>query len=110
MRSGRHLDIEERFRTPELLVQYGIRRAMNVILSGDGSPFGVLEVDSRSEGEFNDSHSDTTWAVTMWEAGPMACRWPVTDANPIDDFRFCGAPAVDGGSWCQFHCARFARQ
>jgi two-component sensor histidine kinase len=25
---------------------------MNVILQGDGSPFGVLEVDSRSEGEF----------------------------------------------------------
>jgi PAS domain S-box-containing protein len=50
-----HLDIEERFRTPELLVQYGIRRAMNVILSGDGNPFGVLEVDSRSEGEFDDN-------------------------------------------------------
>jgi PAS domain S-box-containing protein len=50
-----HLDIEERFRTPELLVQYGIRRAMNVILGGDGNPFGVLEVDSRSEGEFSDS-------------------------------------------------------
>ncbi len=26
---------------------------MNVILQGDGSPYGVLEVDSRSEGEFN---------------------------------------------------------
>jgi two-component sensor histidine kinase len=50
-----HLDIEERFRTPELLLQYGIRRAMNVILEGDGSPFGVLEVDSRSEGEFRQS-------------------------------------------------------
>ena len=50
-----HLDIEERFRTPELLVQYGIRRAMNVILGGDGTPFGVLEVDSRSEGEFTES-------------------------------------------------------
>lgn len=50
-----HLDIEERFRTPELLLQYGIRRAMNVILEGDGSPFGVLEVDSRSEGEFSES-------------------------------------------------------
>jgi two-component sensor histidine kinase len=50
-----HLDIEERFRTPELLLQYGIRRAMNVILEGDGSPFGVLEVDSRSEGEFSQS-------------------------------------------------------
>jgi two-component sensor histidine kinase len=48
-----HLEIEERFRTPELLVHYGIRRAMNVILGGDGTPFGVLEVDSRSEGEFS---------------------------------------------------------
>ena len=50
-----HLGIEERFRTPELLVQYGIRRAMNVILGGDNLPFGVLEVDSRSEGEFSQS-------------------------------------------------------
>ena len=49
-----HLENEERFRTPELLVEHGIRRAMNVILQGDGSPFGVLEVDSRSEGEFTE--------------------------------------------------------
>ena len=27
---------------------------MNVILQGDGSPFGVLEVDSQSEGEFSE--------------------------------------------------------
>ena len=47
-----HLENEQRFRTPELLLEHGIRRAMNVILQGDGSPFGVLEVDSRSEGEF----------------------------------------------------------
>src|SRR6476661_3332820 len=47
-----HLENEERFRTPELLVEHGIRRAMNVILQGDGTPFGVLEADSRSEGEF----------------------------------------------------------
>jgi two-component sensor histidine kinase len=47
-----HLENEQRFRTPELLVEHGIRRAMNVILQGDGSPFGVLEVDSRSAGEF----------------------------------------------------------
>lgn len=50
-----HLDNEERFRTPELLVEYGIRRAMNVILQGEGSPFGVLEVDSRSDGEFSEA-------------------------------------------------------
>jgi two-component sensor histidine kinase len=49
-----HLENEQRFRTPELLVEHGIRRAMNVILQGDGSPFGVLEVDSESEGEFSE--------------------------------------------------------
>ncbi len=47
-----HLEVEERFRTPEILVRHGIHRAMNVILQGDGRPFGVLEVDSRSEDEF----------------------------------------------------------
>ncbi len=47
-----HLGNEERFRTPEILRQHGIHRAMNVILQGDGRPFGVLEVDSRSEDEF----------------------------------------------------------
>jgi two-component sensor histidine kinase len=47
-----HLQNEERFRTPEILVRHGIHRAMNVILQGDGQPFGVLEVDSRSEDEF----------------------------------------------------------
>jgi two-component sensor histidine kinase len=49
-----HLENEQRFRTPELLIEHGIHRAMNVILQGDGSPFGVLEVDSRSEGEFGE--------------------------------------------------------
>src|SRR6516162_3934737 len=47
-----HLENEDRFRTPELLVEHGIRRAMNVILQGDGKPFGVLEVDSRYDNEF----------------------------------------------------------
>jgi two-component sensor histidine kinase len=47
------LENEERFRTPDLLVRYGIHRAMNVILQGEGRPFGVLEVDSRSEHEFS---------------------------------------------------------
>jgi two-component sensor histidine kinase len=47
-----HLDIEERFRTPEILVKHHVHRAMNVILQGDGRPFGVLEVDSRSDDEF----------------------------------------------------------
>jgi two-component sensor histidine kinase len=49
-----HLENEERFRTPDLLRAHGVRRAINVILQGDGAPFGVLEVDSRSEGEFSE--------------------------------------------------------
>jgi two-component sensor histidine kinase len=49
-----HLENEERFRTSELLRDHDVRRAVNVILQGDGAPFGVLEVDSRSEGEFSE--------------------------------------------------------
>jgi two-component sensor histidine kinase len=49
-----HLENEERFRTSELLRDHGVRRAINVILQGDGTAFGVLEVDSRSEGEFSE--------------------------------------------------------
>ncbi len=60
LRTGRpvisnHLESEERFRTPELLAAHGVRRAINVILQGDGAPYGALEVDSRSEGEFTES-------------------------------------------------------
>jgi two-component sensor histidine kinase len=47
-----HLENEERFRTPEILARHDVHRAMNVILQGDGRPFGVLEVDSRSGDEF----------------------------------------------------------
>ncbi|MGA7323218.1 MAG: histidine kinase dimerization/phosphoacceptor domain -containing protein [Rhodomicrobium sp.] len=50
-----HLENEERFRTPELLAAHGVRRAMNVILQGDDAPYGVLEADSRSEGEFTEN-------------------------------------------------------
>jgi two-component sensor histidine kinase len=50
-----HLENEERFRTPELLLVHGVRRAINVILQGDSTPYGVLEVDSRSPGEFNEN-------------------------------------------------------
>jgi two-component sensor histidine kinase len=47
-----HLQLEERFKTPAILVRHGVHRAMNVILQGDGRPFGVLEVDSRSDDAF----------------------------------------------------------
>jgi two-component sensor histidine kinase len=49
-----HLASEERFRTPDLLAAHRVRRAINVILQGEGVPYGVLEVDSRAAGEFSE--------------------------------------------------------
>lgn len=49
-----HLEREQRFRTPQLLRRHGVRRAINVILAGGRTPYGVLEVDSRSPGEFSE--------------------------------------------------------
>ena len=79
-----HLENEERFRTPELLLEHGIRRAMNVILQGDGEPFGVLEVDSRSEGEF--SANDISFlqgAANILRHGHLpATRGAIADGRP----------------------------
>lgn len=48
-----HLAAEARFRTPALLAEHGVRRAINVVIAGDGPAFGVLEADSRDPGDFH---------------------------------------------------------
>ena len=51
-----HLHEETRFRTPQLLADHGVRRAINVLIErgGEGNrPFGVLEVDSPDPGQFD---------------------------------------------------------
>lgn len=48
------LDRETRFRTPTLLIEHGIRRAMNIAISVDDKPFGVLETDGHHPGEFSE--------------------------------------------------------
>lgn len=48
-----HLDGETRFRTPALMADHGVRRAINVVIRGDSAPFGVLEADSPDPGEFS---------------------------------------------------------
>jgi GAF domain-containing protein len=48
-----HLGQESRFRTPRLLADYGVVRAINVLIRGDGEPYGVLEADSRDPGAFS---------------------------------------------------------
>ena len=48
-----HLAKESRFRTPLVLAEHGIHRAINVIVEAeDGLPFGVLEADSSDRSQF----------------------------------------------------------
>ena len=52
------LSTETRFRTPGLLKRHDIQRAINVILQGSGTPFGVLEADSQIGGTFTEHDVD----------------------------------------------------
>ena len=47
-----HLSRETRFRVPAMLIEHGIRSAINVVIGPAGSAYGVLEVDSTARGEF----------------------------------------------------------
>lgn len=50
-----HLASEQRFRTPKLLKEHGIRSAINVLVRARGAePFGVLEGDSTHPGDFGE--------------------------------------------------------
>ena len=56
-----HLQEETRFRTPSLLADHGIKRAINVLIARGGEghlPFGVLEVDSPDAGQFDLADAD----------------------------------------------------
>ena len=47
------LSEETRFRTPPLILEHGVERAINVLIT-NGVPFGVLEADSRRPGAFSE--------------------------------------------------------
>jgi two-component sensor histidine kinase len=56
-----HLQAETRFRTPQLLADHGVKRAINVLIEkgGEGKAyFGVLEVDSADPGQFDEGDAD----------------------------------------------------
>ncbi len=50
-----HLGGESRFRTPKLLEDHGVKRAINVVIRGEGKAFGALEVDSPTDGRFTEA-------------------------------------------------------
>ena len=47
-----HLDRESRFRTPDIMIEHGVKRAINILIEVNEAPWGVLEVDSTDPGEF----------------------------------------------------------
>lgn len=49
-----HLGAEERFRTPALLAEKGIERAINVVIRGVPIAYGVLECDSPEGDDFTE--------------------------------------------------------
>jgi Amidase/Histidine kinase/GAF domain len=69
---SRDLEVEPRFRTPKLLVEHGIRSAINVLIKTRGDAFGVLEVDSSHRGEFGDS--DRAFLQTLANTLAIAIR------------------------------------
>ncbi|MBM2574825.1 GAF domain-containing protein [Jannaschia sp. Os4] len=50
-----HLDAEDRFRTPALLLDHGVTRALNVPVVDGSTPYGVLEADARDPGRFTEA-------------------------------------------------------
>jgi two-component sensor histidine kinase len=66
------LAAEPRFRTPKLLLEHGIRSAINVLVRTDGEDFGVLEVDSSHRGEFGES--DVAFLQTLANTLAVAIR------------------------------------
>lgn len=56
-----HLHEESRFRTPKLLADHGVKRAINVLIERGNDvaePYGVLEVDSPDPGQFDRTDAD----------------------------------------------------
>jgi two-component sensor histidine kinase len=49
---------EIRFEIPTLLLEHGVKSTVNVVIRGDGGPFGVLEVDSRQHRSFGQDDID----------------------------------------------------
>lgn len=82
-----HLTEESRFRTPRLLAEHGVKRAINVIIpSGGNKPFGVLEVDSRNEGGFTEHDVNFLQAMAnVLGAALERCRVEATLETAVRD-------------------------
>jgi len=48
------LSVEDRFETPDVLLRHGVKSMVNVIITGERAPFGVLEVDAQEPRNFGE--------------------------------------------------------
>jgi len=51
---SRDVAAEKRFEIPDLLLQHGVKSMVNVLIRGQRTAFGILEVDSRQSRDFDD--------------------------------------------------------
>jgi len=47
--------------------------------------------------------SDRPEGLGFWDIRRGQCHWPLTNEPSIYDFRYCGAKALAGTSWCAEH-------
>lgn len=66
------LAAETRFRAPTLLVEHGVRGAINVLIRTEREDFGVLEVDSTNRGAFG--AADVAFLQTLANTLAVAIR------------------------------------
>ncbi|WP_370161684.1 sensor histidine kinase [Limimaricola soesokkakensis] len=78
-----HLSAESRFRTPRLLRDHGVTRAINVPVRDGERPFGVLEVDSPDTSRF--SFADTAFLQSIANIISVAFeRWKVEEQLKLE--------------------------
>jgi two-component sensor histidine kinase len=78
-----HLSAESRFRTPQLLRDHGVTRAINVPVRDGERPFGVLEVDSPDTTRF--SFADTAFLQSIANIISVASeRWKVEEQLKLE--------------------------
>jgi two-component system, sensor histidine kinase PdtaS len=65
------LAAEDRFRTPALLAEHGVQRAINVLVGDGDDGFGVLEVDSAKPGGFGTHDTAFLQALANTLAGAV---------------------------------------
>jgi two-component sensor histidine kinase len=59
---SRDVATETRFEIPEVLLEHNVRSMVNVPIAGEGSPFGVLEVDAPEKRDFDEGDVTFLWA------------------------------------------------